>query len=378
MKTKTIMLGIDKFEFPPTKLLNYSSTPKEIHIDVKDLFHHYWLVKYGKGQSHQGPYEYEEFLANCNDWRFKESGIGIDKESKRNVSNELGKAFARWFLYNYENLTYFSPFEYSFNKTYPDGSFWEKKTEGDLPDFICGTHDYDIRLAEAKGRYSSVSFTNKEFSSFRAQIQRVVLKNSSKKLVSVKGYISACQWATEDTSRTKTKLLIEDPDTDGEFPPERTYSPYIGLRMISGHYVSVLERLMLNSHAEALKYDYRIAERIGHTMAVWEIAVGPMRGKRFVGGLIYDSDSIFPYDYYDYRYRHGRSSLILRKPSTIFALEEKIFRQVIYACINGIDAVEYFQQIDIPLEVDSGISIHRDGTLIAPESYMIFVDEIEI
>lgn len=375
MKTKTLMLGIDKFPASSPHIKNYSKKPKEIAFSIKDLFHHYWLVKYDDNEPHPTVYEYEKFLAACNDWRFKGAGIGRDKESKRNVSNELGKAFTRWFLYNYENLTYFSPFEEHFKTKYPDGSYWEKKTKGDLPDFLCGTNDRDIRLAEAKGRYSSVSFTNKEFDEFREQIQRVVLKNSANNLISVKGYISACQWATEETPRTKTKLLVEDPDTDGEFPEQEGYSSSIGLRMISHHYVTVLERLMLHSYAESLQNEYRITNPIGHTISVWEVALGPMKGRRFVGGII-DNKQNNNCDCYFHGY--NIKSHILRPPQIIFALDQKIFEHVIIACRNGIDSVEYFPQLDAVAGNNSNISIHRDGTLIAPESYMIFVGEIQI
>ena len=376
MGKKTINLGIDKFNQIPRGLGGYNAKPREIEFETGALFHHYYLMKYGEDSCPTVDYEYERFLANRRDWRFQGAGIGRDKESKRNVSNELAKAFTRWFLYTYEQLTYFAPFEDQFKMGYASGHRWKKKEDGDLPDFLCGANATDIRLAEAKGRYSSVSFTNADFESFRQQIKRVVLEDAGGKPTSVKGYVSACQWATENTPRTKTKLLVEDPDTEGEVQLEGRYPHDIGRRMIAHHYVSVLERLMLPAHAEALQHSLTISESIGHSLSVWEVNVGPLKGMHFVGGLLPYQDAVT--SNYCMCRGWGRSSLFLQPPATIFAVEENIFKKVLLLCNAGIDAVHEIPILETPDEFTTRMTVLRDGTLLSPDSYLRWVGEIEI
>ena len=376
MGKKTIKLGIDKFNLIPQGLNGYDANPREIEFETGKLFHHFYLMKYGEDESPPGVYEYERFLADCRDWRYRGTGIGRDKESKRNVSNELAKAFTRWFLYTYEGVTYFAPFEDQFKTVYPNGYRWKKIEEGNLPDFVCGPDETNIRLAEAKGRYSSVSFSNENFEGFRGQIRRVVLEDAVGKRIGVKGYVSACQWATENTPRTKTKLLVEDPYTEGEAPLNGTYPHGIGHRMVAHHYVSVLERLMLPAHAEALQHNLTISESIGHSLSVWEVSVGPLKGKRFVGGVLPYQNAVSCCNYMYHGWR--RSAPFLHPPATIFAVEENIFSQVLRVCNAGIDAAREISTLEIPEEFTSRMTVLRDGTLLAPDSYLRWVGEIEI
>ena len=376
MGKKTINLGISNFNIIPGTLSSYGPTPKKMELETKELFHHHWLTKYGTTIEDRGIYEYENCLASSMDWRHKGSGIGLDKESKRNVSNELAKAFTRWFLYTHEKLTYFAPFEHQGNSTYSSGHRWKRVEDGDLPDFVCGKGASDIRLAEAKGRYRSVSFSNKAFEDFRKQIKRVVLEDAAGNRTSVKGYVSACHWATEETPRTKTKLLVEDPNTDGEPPFHGLYPREIGHRMIALHYVSVLARLMLPAHAEALLQNVPISESIGQILLVWQVSLGPLRGKRFVGGLLPAQGQTACCNYM--YWAMGRRSPFLHPPATIFAVEESIFKQVMRVCHSGVDAANNISILEIPENFTSGMTVLRDGTLLAPNSYLRMVDEIQI
>jgi len=172
--TRTIEIELNKFPQTPLALLD--STTKaavgQVTLVVKKLFHHYFLAKYPDSAEDTGIYEYEGQITSGPDWRFKGGGIGADKESKRNVSNELGKAFARWFLYQHLGFTYFTPLDDLLNRPNTDGSKWTRHSKGDLPDYVCGKDAKDVNLLEAKGRYSSVSFRTKDFQSFRDQVQQ--------------------------------------------------------------------------------------------------------------------------------------------------------------------------------------------------------------
>jgi len=99
----------------------------------------------------------------CDD-PFKGAGIGVDTESKCNQSNELGKAFARWFLYTHFGLTYFCPFYDVLERINPDSSRWTKRVAGDLPDYVCGKSKDDVNLLEAKSRSESRFLSGPQYS----------------------------------------------------------------------------------------------------------------------------------------------------------------------------------------------------------------------
>lgn len=213
---RTIELALRDFPSLPATLLGAAGKPvTSVALSMKDLFPQYWLAKYGD-EPVGGIFEYEERLTAGPDWRMKGVGIGADTESKRNVSNELGKAFARWCLYKYLGHTYFCPFEVAMARSLSGtGHRWSRREPGDLPDYVCGTGAVDINLLEAKGRYSSVTFDTKEFGDFRKQLARARLCDSAGTELAVKGFISAARWGTEEKPRVKSKLWVEDPWTDG-------------------------------------------------------------------------------------------------------------------------------------------------------------------
>jgi hypothetical protein len=209
--TRTIALALNKFPALPATLTDPATKAAvgTLPVGVKDLLHHHYLAKHGDDGLDDGVYENERRLTAGPDWRFRGAGIGIDTESRRNGSNEFGKAFARWFLATHFGFTYFCPFNEAMKGGNPDGSTWRRRSAGDLPDFVCGKGERDVNLLEAKGRYSSVTFRRKEFEEFRAQIERVQLIDPEGHALQVKGYISAARWATEATPRVRSQLLVE-------------------------------------------------------------------------------------------------------------------------------------------------------------------------
>jgi hypothetical protein len=224
--TRTIELELSDFPSPlPATLCapGTESAAETLTVGVKALFHHYFVAKYGDDAEDTGVYEYEARLTDGPDWRYLGSGIGRDKEAKRNVSNELGKAFARWFLSEHFGHTYFCPFDDVLGRKNPDGSTWTKRVKGDLPDYVCGKDQHGIHLLEAKGRYSAIGFHSKEFEEFRTQITRAQLLDAEGRPIQVKGYISATRWATQKTPRVHSKLLVEDPTTEGDPPAQGSY-----------------------------------------------------------------------------------------------------------------------------------------------------------
>lgn len=368
MTSKTIQLGIDQFSVIPTKLSGFTKIPSPISFGTNEIFHHYFISKFGDSINDRKVYEYEQCLTSDSDWRFKGKGIGRDTESKRNASNELAKGFARWFLYTFEGITYFDPLEEQLLRTYPGGEKWKRIEEGDLPDYVCGPDSRTIRLAEVKGRYRSVSFSNQEFASFRKQINRIGLVDQNSNPISVKGYIAACQWATEE-QRVKSKLLVEDPSTYGEKREDGEYPVWIGRELVAGHYVPILQRLMLLAHADALRQDIRILTPVGSTLPIWEVVTGPLIGKRFVGGLIPQSNSNLDRSW-PYWHPADRVNLFLTLPEIFFGVELSVFEGILSMVTSGRSAADEIPRIDTPEDLPFTMTLLRDGTLMAPHAFM--------
>lgn len=377
--TRTILLRLKDFDdtsLPST--LTALKSPKDkmpITVELKDLFHHYYKSKYGDCALDTGNYEYQRRLTSDPDWRFSGDGIGCDKEAKRNASNELGKAFARWFLDKYFDITYFAPFESVLGKPYSDGSVWGRKSKGDLPDYICGKNQNDINLLEAKGRYNSVGFDAKEFQEFRDQIQRASFIDKSKNSIAVKGYISVARWATESNARIQSMLSVEDPFTDGQPPADGKYPSAAGKMMITHNYISTLERLRLFEFSLALQLNRPLKIINPRRLGKWQCDMGSLQGVTFIGGVINSCQTQFawPYFYNDFFIDHwnffkNKSPFFIESPMQFFGVEEHIFLSIIKTCREGID--NYF---DIkPIEVNNNveqISLLRDGTILGAAEY---------
>jgi hypothetical protein len=381
--TRTIELALNRFPSPlPATLLDRATNDplEELNVDAKALFHHYFLAKYGDGAEDIGVYEYERMLTGGGDWRYLGSGIGRDKEAKRNVSNELGKGFARWFLYEHFGHTYFCPFDDVLDRKNPDGTTWIRTEDGDLPDYVCGKNTNDPNLLEAKGRYRSVTFRTKEFETFREQIQRARLVDGQGRPIRIKGFIGAARWATQETPRVQSKLWVEDPSTEGEPPGEQGYPREVGLSMVAGHFAPVLERLQLPAVAEAIRNLQPLPERRGGSRGLWECVSGPLRGSRFVGGMIPDRLAVawepwWPFFDFDerelrhfWRFRRRAAPFVLSRPPLFFGLEETVFNKVVGVARRGLDAASEIEQVRVPEQTGS-LSLLRDGTVLGPVTY---------
>ncbi len=103
VSTRTIELALNNVPSTPVTLIDPSThaTASAVSFPIRTLFHHYFIAKYGDHAEPPSAYEYESLITSGPDWRFRGSGIGADKEAKRNVSNELGKAFGRWLLHDH-------------------------------------------------------------------------------------------------------------------------------------------------------------------------------------------------------------------------------------------------------------------------------------
>jgi hypothetical protein len=388
--TRTIEIELNKFPQTPPTLLDPTTKAAVggVTLVVKKLFHHYFLAKYGDSAEDGGTYEYERQITSGPDWRFKGGGIGADKESKRNASNELGKAFARWFLYQHLGFTYFTPLDDLLDRPNTDGSKWTRHSKGDLPDYVCGEGAKDVNVLEAKGRYGPVSFRTKDFQSFRDQVQRAQLLDSAGQPIQVKGFIAVAQWATETKPKGRSKLLVEDPTTEGRPPGQEGYPRPIGERMVAGHYGPIFELLQLPVPAAALREGTVLSARAATQRGVWECISGPLQGRRFVGGLLPDRLARMVghpwWPFWDepparrlWRFNRGVSPFILARPMSLFGVEEHVFNSVLAAARGGADAVHHIEPTQVPDETGS-LSLLRDGTVLGPADYFEPVGILDI
>lgn len=381
--SRTIALKLNKFEIHklPHSLLASNGVPvKTLVVELKKLFHHYFLAKYGGQVCDDGNYEYQRCLTSGPDWRFRNSGIGADKETKINASNELGKAFARWFHYEHLGFTYFCPLEKLLNRNF-DGLVWRRSGKGNLPDYVCGPDERGVNLLEAKGRYPSVTFEIDAFNKFRDQLKTVELRQDDIP-VAIKGFISVARWATEKNPNVQSTLLVEDPWTEGQ-PPGRGWTPGpIGLAMVLGHYASIFEHLRLHTYADAIREGRGLPRHQVSRAGLWECIRGPLAKRRFIGGLL-NATPLWPFLPIHSDFLHfwelwdQTSPFILAPPLQFAGLEEKVMEEVLAVGRLGPRTDRSIAPVEVPEETGT-LSLLRDGSVLGPAHYFAPIRVVEL
>jgi len=357
-----------------------------IVVGLSNLYHHYYLDTYGRSPPSPDPaqFEHSRFLLPTAEFRFQGSGIGDSPESKRSRSNDLGRAFCRWFLYEHFNVTYFAHLSQILNRQLHrafGGLRVARETSGDTPDYFCAESVDRICLAEAKGRYTAISFNNKEFGKWRRQFERVVVTDSSGKPVTVKGHIVATRFATEhDSPRLKTCISAEDPASPGDRPLGPDESRALGASIVALHYSGIAEKLRQPILAVALASGVPMPSELRVQAIAWEIVAGPLVNRRFVGGYFPGSDGEPNIIQENGRMRLQRHNpLRLDSPTaTFFGLEERIFRKVVRLARGEASAGEGISHFEETAFFYSGFSVLRDGTAIGPVEFFSPIEPIVI
>jgi hypothetical protein len=253
----------------------------------------------------------------------------------------------------------------------------ERTSAGDTPDYFCAESVDKIFLSEAKGRYSSVSFGSAEFASWRAQFNRVVVKDRAGHARSVKGFIVATRFATETKPTIRTTLLAEDPQTPGDSPLSAEDRFQLGATLISARYGEIAAKLNQPILASALSNGFAVPDEIRFPVTIWTFQTEPLRGVRFVGGYYPSAGGSLPVREVD-----GRIIFDLADPlrldvgrGTFFGVEEKIFQQVVGLARGGTSLapqIDRFEQIE---PFYSSISVLRDGSVIGPIEFFLPVQQ---
>lgn len=369
---KTLKLGLNKYSRVPHSLRanpSVNSAAPSIEVDLANLYHHYYLDSFGKAPPSPDPVQFEhvQFLMPSKEFRFQGSGLGISPAIKRHRSNELGQAFCRWFLHDHLNITYFAHVEPLLGRQLHrpfEGFRIDRTGSGDTPDYFCADNVNQVFLAEAKGRYSSISFKNKEFGTWRQQFDRVTVRDSAGNARSVKGHIVATRFATEEKAKVYSGIWAEDPDSPGDRPLEPESSNALARAVIAAHYSSIATKLGQPLLASALASRVPLPQDIRVVAIAWRVVVGPLQGRRFIGGYFCannpggarGSDGRIIFD--------RPNPLCLDNPSaTFFGVEESIFRQVVGLAREreGAD-VHQFKIFEETAPFYSGFSVLRDGS----------------
>jgi hypothetical protein len=163
-----------------------------LSVDLGRLFHHYYFDSYNSEPPDPDPtsFEYLRFLSATPEFRFKDKGPGASSGKRRSISTELGQAFCRFILHDHFGIRYFAHMDRVLDR--PSHSAWDgmqvvRILDGDAPDYLCAELVTKPMLAEAKGRFRSVSFASNEFQEWRGQFSRVQVRDKMGVALRVKG-----------------------------------------------------------------------------------------------------------------------------------------------------------------------------------------------
>lgn len=376
---RTLNLELHKYTNIPhaLRVAHDKNVPaKSLSVGLASLFHHYYLDSFGRAPPNPDPAQFEhvQFLLPCRDFRFQGSGLGISPAIRRHRSNELGQAFCRWFLHEHLNITYFAHME-AVLKRQLQRAFKECRIErsasGDAPDYFCAESVNQVYLAEAKGRYSAISFKNKNFAEWRAQFDRVVYRDSAGMARNIKGHIVATRFATEETPRLHSGIWAEDPESPGQRPLGPDDASELGSAILSAHYSNIAAKLWQPVLASALATGVPLPEELRIVGIAWRVRAGPLVNRRFIGGYFGNGDSApVPRDHNGSVVFERPNPLRLDQPSTtFFGVEEGIFKQVVEYAKTSSRSTARISHFDETEFFNSGFSVLRDGSALGPVDF---------
>lgn len=384
---RSLRLALNKYAVIPHTLradLTKNQPVGSVTVDLANLFHHYYLDSFGTAPPQPDPVQFEHvrFLLPCSDFRFQGRGLGISPAIKRSRSTELGQAFCRWFLHDHFNITYFAHMEQILNRQLHrafEGCRIERTATGDTPDYFCAENVNRVFLAEAKGRYSAVSFSNQEFNTWRQQFGRVRFVDRTGSPRSIKGHIVATRFATEQSSsRVQSGIWAEDPNSPGEQSAGEADLGELGQGVVASHYSGIASKLSQPVLAGALATGVPLPDELTVLGMAWRVLAGPLEGRRFVGGYFSDDDREPVLRDFNGRIVFSRPArLRLDRPNlTFFGLEERIFKQVVDLARARTRQMPEISQFEETAFFYSGFSVLRDGSAMGPLDWFSPEEEV--
>jgi hypothetical protein len=379
---RTIELALNRFEKTPDglRILPHNNQPiDELSVSLAGLYHHYYLDTYGITPPDPDPakFEYLRFLAPTQDLRFVRDGLGANQIARRHRAAELGQAMCRQFLHDHLGICYFAHMgDVLGKKTHPafGGLSIRRVGKGDVPDYFCARDVRRSYIAEAKGRQSAISFVSGEFAGWRKQFSRIEVRDGSGSAIAIKGFIVASRFATESRPSVRSALFAEDPNTEGLTEGDGIDMQRFSVGVISLHYAGIARKMGIPLLAASLETGTPLPVEVRIPAAVWEVQVAPLKGSRFVGGY-FGSTVPRGIQWVDdpRAYFVGDPGRIDRPFLSFFGLEESVFRSVVGVARSRVDFAAGVAQVGPPTAMYSGMSLLRDGSMLAPLEFLRMV-----
>jgi len=344
---------------------------KTIDVDTAALFHHHYLDSQGRRPPNPDPTNFQHlslFLPQ-QELRACGGGLGSHKAYRISSANQLGQAFCRLFLSKYLNIHYFMHMDDALRgPLIPafSGCHFEKVPGDDGPDYFCAEDVNRIYLAEAKGRRHGFSFASKVFSNWRKQFDHVVFYDPEGLSRKLKGHIVATRFVAQtDSPALRSTVYAEDPESPGEVLVDEENG--VGGAVMQSHYAGIVEKLDQQILSAALGRAFAVPDEIRFPGFIWELRLGPLQGKQFVGGY-------FSHDGTEVEFmKEGDALVTSRHPlrldqagGTFFGLEVDIFRTLAQVARSGAHSIAVLRPLPKIEPFYSGVSLLRDGSILGP------------
>jgi hypothetical protein len=151
----------------------------------------------------------------------------------------------------------------------------------------------------------------------------------------------------------------------------------LGSAVIMLHYADIAAKLDQPILAAALGGEFTIPDEIGFLGIVWTFRLGPLQGKRFVGGVYAKAGQNPEFVETNGGFMIRRTPFRLDQPNaTFFGVEENIFRSLTQVARVGSLAIRNISQLPDPPFFYSGVSVLRDGSVIAPADFLQAIERV--
>jgi hypothetical protein len=349
---------------------------EQLKVNLATLYHHYYWDKYGVQPPAPDPahFEYLRFLEPCGEFRFAGDGPGAHTGVRRNISMETGQALCRQFLHDQLGVPFFAHVSEIINRQEAKGPFagciLRKTAAGNAPDYLCANRTNELYLAEAKGRFTSISFANKEFDSWRKQFDCVEFTNSRGALEALKGFVVATRFAIEAKGPRWSTIFAEDPRTPGELPMNDDARREFSRAVTEIHYGRIAQKLGQPILAASLGLGFRVPDEIRFPAIVWEFQTEPLKRRRFVGGYYPLAEGVRPIQTKDNDIAFLRDDPFrLDVGNGVFVgVQEHIFRQMASMARNGGGLLDAEPPASFA-PFYSAISTLDDGSIVGPVEF---------
>jgi hypothetical protein len=355
------------------------SAADRVAINLTSLFQHYYFDSYPAAPPHPDPsrFEYLDLVSDGPDFCLLDHVRYASLVKRRAMSTELGQAFCRLMLEEHFGVVNFAHMNDVLGKqSHPafNGIAVRRIAQGDVPDYLCAGRHGRPCLAEAKGRFTSISFSSREFQRWRDQFSRIAVLDRTGRARSTKGFIVATRLRTVSAT-SPADVFIEDPATRGEGELGDNDWRTVGRGVAALHYARVFRKLDLLPHASALSVGYALTRQLTLSTTIWTCLTPPFEHQEFVGGFYRTVDGHLP------RLTESgwQVSPELGRGHAVFVGLQRETAESVAAAARG----NWNSLIEPPVRAPEGVQSSdfgslRDGTVMAPLEFFVPTGQITL